>query len=172
MVKRKRCPILVLFHADWCPHCKDPTFRNAWKRTAAKVPDHVEIESEQLKNLPKQVRNAVQGFPTIAAVHPNGIIKPFEGNVKNSNKVMNFYQQQMKPYNQTGNQNVPAGPNRNTVNNGQNLPSNGMNMGNRASNGTNRSNNRVANNGSYGPPVPFNNRPKQNANRPVNRPLF
>lgn len=64
-------PTLVLFHADWCPHCKDVmgTWGEVEKITQGKL-QCIKIESKQID--PKA---EIKGFPTIR-FYPHGLASP------------------------------------------------------------------------------------------------
>lgn len=55
-------PVLVLFHATWCPHCK--TVLPLWPQIKANLAgklDVIDIESKD----PEMAKHKIQGFPTI-----------------------------------------------------------------------------------------------------------
>lgn len=62
-------PVLVLFHATWCPHCKDVL--PLWPQVKASVEGKLDVIDVESKN-PIMAKHKIQGFPTIR-FFPQGI---------------------------------------------------------------------------------------------------
>lgn len=96
-------PVLILFHANWCPHCVDyighpPAASYPWgqvcKQIDATFGDKVgvyEVESEQMKHLPAGMPQ-VQGFPTLM-FHDGDNFHEFSGDRRDPKAVVAFIQQ-------------------------------------------------------------------------------
>ena len=61
-------PSLILFHADWCGHCKQ--FMPTWDefKTRINSEEYNIIKIESAKPLVQRIRG-LQGFPTIYYIH-------------------------------------------------------------------------------------------------------
>lgn len=55
-------PVLVLFHATWCPHCRDVL--PLWPQVKAGVAGKLDVIDVESKN-PIMANHKIQGFPTI-----------------------------------------------------------------------------------------------------------
>lgn len=68
---------VILYYADWCPHCQ--TMKPEWDKFAqsGKV-NCAEIESKQLDQLPEHKGN-VQGFPTIVMSKNGKVVETYQG---------------------------------------------------------------------------------------------
>lgn len=62
-------PVLVLFHASWCPHCKDVL--PLWPQIKANMAGKLDVIDVESKN-PIMAKHKIQGFPTIR-FFPQGI---------------------------------------------------------------------------------------------------
>jgi thiol-disulfide isomerase/thioredoxin len=95
-------PILILYHAHWCPHCVH--FVGAhhedsypWQQICKKLNDTVvcvEVESEHMKWLEAE-HNQVRGFPTIMYMR-GGYKTEFGGNRNDPTEVQKFITAEMK----------------------------------------------------------------------------
>lgn len=97
---KKGEPMLVLFHAHWCPHCVDyignpPTASYPWRQVCNRVEDTYgdevkiyEVESEQMKHLPAGMPQ-VQGFPTLM-VYDGKAFHEFSGDRRDEKAVVAF----------------------------------------------------------------------------------
>ena len=78
LTEEDKC-VLVLFHADWCGHCKNfmPTWNKA--KTSLQSSDVVlkDFEAETNKEVMKE--NEVSSFPTLKFFKKNGEIVEYEG---------------------------------------------------------------------------------------------
>lgn len=78
----QRSPLVVMFAADWCGHCKHtlPHYIEAAQSTRGStnacvvVAKHDKVSGALLKSY------GVEGFPTIIAIGSNGHIVPYQGN--------------------------------------------------------------------------------------------
>ena len=73
-------PTVVLFYADWCPHCQNfaPTFKNLSKdRKLNKKYNFVRINSESPDARVKMEEFGVEGFPALFLFEPNTKEKHF-----------------------------------------------------------------------------------------------
>lgn len=62
-------PMLVLFHASWCPHCKDVL--PLWPQIKANMEGKLAVIDVESKD-PVMAKHKIQGFPTIR-FFPQGI---------------------------------------------------------------------------------------------------
>ena len=75
--------IVVLFYADWCPHCRNfaPTFNKLSKdRDLNKKFNFVRVNSEDAESRAKMEEFNVQGFPAVYLVNPKTGEKQFISN--------------------------------------------------------------------------------------------
>lgn len=65
-------PILILFHADWCPHCKD--FMPEWQKLTKMLDGKLMCGDVESKS-PIMAAHKIGGFPTIR-LFPKGMGSP------------------------------------------------------------------------------------------------
>jgi len=75
-------PMLILFFADWCPHCQ--MFEPTWKRITDKLTSKrgiqvAQVEYSDLKYVPKK-NTKISGFPTIQVLKEGKLIHEYNGN--------------------------------------------------------------------------------------------
>lgn len=71
--KQNNKPSIVLFYADWCPHCRNfgPTFSKLSKdRTLKKKLNFVRVNSEDMSSRKYMEEFKVQGFPSLYLYNP------------------------------------------------------------------------------------------------------
>ena len=71
VVKQERVeqrPTIVLYHADWCPHCV--RMRPEWQKMAEALRGKVVVKEVESKN-PEIGKHNIKGFPTIR-LYPTG----------------------------------------------------------------------------------------------------
>ena len=78
----KSKPMLILFYAEWCPHCQ--MFKPIWKELVAlleksKKIQVAEVEYENMKHVPKKYKN-IRGFPTLQVIQGGKIVSEYDGN--------------------------------------------------------------------------------------------
>jgi protein disulfide-isomerase A6 len=81
-VEDKTKPTIILFYADWCPHCQ--AMKPAWggiKRKYAKNKkvNLFEVEHQSLDMVPKKYKK-IQGFPTIQTIKGGKLKSEYYGN--------------------------------------------------------------------------------------------
>jgi len=74
-------PMIILFYADWCPHCV--AFKPTWDKLAAKLEKNpkvqvAQVEYENIKDIPKKFKN-IRGFPTIQMIKGGKVISEYDG---------------------------------------------------------------------------------------------
>lgn len=96
----KRTPILMLYHAKWCPHCVDfvgPFHEPSrpWQQICDMVRKDfgskvicVEVEESNMVHLPENM-NQIRGFPTLMLIHQGGMIE-YQGSRDNVKQVKDF----------------------------------------------------------------------------------
>lgn len=68
---------LVLFHADWCGHCKK--MKPDWDKVKSEFPNRCQdIESEQITQEHRD-KYDIKGFPSIFTVNKDNQIKEWDG---------------------------------------------------------------------------------------------
>jgi len=72
MSKSSKKPVmLILVFAEWCPHCQ--MFKPEWQKIKMEAPkigfDTYEINDDQLPSAAKEIRELVEGFPTLLLRH-------------------------------------------------------------------------------------------------------
>lgn len=65
-------PALVLFHASWCPHCKDVL--PLWPQLKSMVNGQLDVIDIESKD-PRMAAHSIRGFPTIR-LYPKGLSNP------------------------------------------------------------------------------------------------
>lgn len=75
-------PTLVLFYADWCPHCQ--MFAPTWKRITDALASKrnlqlAQIEFNDLKHVPSKYKK-ISGFPTIQVLRGGKVLYEYNGN--------------------------------------------------------------------------------------------
>jgi len=74
-------PMLVLFYADWCPHCQ--VLKPTWNKIAEKLGKNkkiqvAQIEYSDMEYVPKKYKN-IRGYPTIQMIKGGKIISEYDG---------------------------------------------------------------------------------------------
>lgn len=66
--------MLVLVHANWCPHClaKNPELRRVWKECETEMPNVIAIEEKRARSKFPSLMKHVSYYPTLLKVHSNG----------------------------------------------------------------------------------------------------
>jgi thiol-disulfide isomerase/thioredoxin len=99
-------PILLLYHADWCPHCVDyvghprlPSY--PWQQVCSYIQTEFggavccsEVESEHISLLPTGMPQ-VRGFPTLMFIQGNRM-EEFGGDRKDKEAIKAFLQKNIK----------------------------------------------------------------------------
>ena len=72
-------PTLVLFFANWCPHCQ--MFEPIWKELAKKNEKNkkiqlAQVEYEDMESVPKKYKK-IRGFPTIQMMKGGKVLSEF-----------------------------------------------------------------------------------------------
>ena len=75
-------PMLVLFYADWCPHCQ--VFKPVWKNIVDALEKNkkiqvAEVEYSDMEHVPKKFKN-IRGFPTLQVIKGGKVISEYDGN--------------------------------------------------------------------------------------------
>lgn len=96
----KKTPLLVLYHAKWCPHCVDfvgPFHEPSrpWQQICDMIRKDfgtkvvcVEIEESNMTYLPENM-NQIRGFPTLMLIHQGGMME-YQGGRDNLKQVKDF----------------------------------------------------------------------------------
>lgn len=79
---KDKCPILFLFHANWCGHCRN--FKPEWQKIKAALARKrgihvVEVEAGHFELLPAHLKN-IAAFPTVQIVKDGKFQEEFNGN--------------------------------------------------------------------------------------------
>jgi len=74
-------PSLVLYHAEWCPHCV--ALQPAWKDVKKELEKNpgivvMEVEYTNMKLLPSQYQN-IRGYPTIEVFNEGRVKSEYTG---------------------------------------------------------------------------------------------
>lgn len=97
-------PILLLYHAHWCPHCVDFVGKEyepsrPWqqicdmmKKTYKGKVLCMEVEESNMNVLPPHL-NQIRGFPTLMLIQQNGGMIEFQGARDNVNEIKLFVEQ-------------------------------------------------------------------------------
>lgn len=95
MSKSAKPVTVILVFADWCPHCQ--MFKPEWQKIKAHAPrigfDTYEINDEQLSSATKDIRDLVQGFPTLL-VRQDGNYQVYTGG-RDASAVTDYVQRVM-----------------------------------------------------------------------------
>ena len=57
--------VLILYHADWCPHCKD--MMPEWDKVRSNPPPMCTVKTVEESEIPENEMDRVEGFPTVVA---------------------------------------------------------------------------------------------------------
>jgi thioredoxin-like negative regulator of GroEL len=100
-------PVLILIHADWCPHCVDyvghpRTPLDPWQQVCGHIDrtfqgqvEPWEVESNAMRYLPPDFP-PIQGFPTLVLL--NGKVqKEFAGDRRDKHAITEFLKKELKP---------------------------------------------------------------------------
>lgn len=92
-VQQKDRPTLVLFYADWCPHCQ--MFKPTWKELAKKMGKSkklqmAEVEYTHMDHVPKKYKK-IRGFPTVQMMKGGKILSEFN-DVRTLDALENYIQ--------------------------------------------------------------------------------
>jgi protein disulfide-isomerase-like protein len=74
-------PMLVLFFANWCPHCQ--MFEPTWKKLVGELEKDrtiniAEVEYENMEHVPKKYKK-IRGFPTLQMIKGGRVISEYNG---------------------------------------------------------------------------------------------
>lgn len=88
---KKDKPMLVLFYANWCPHCQ--MFEPTWKKITEKLHPKrniqvAEIEFSNMSAIPNKYKK-VKGFPTIQVMKGGKVISEYNG-LRTEQDVLDF----------------------------------------------------------------------------------
>lgn len=90
---KKDKPMLVLFYANWCPHCQmfEPVWKNIVGKLAAKKGMQVaEVEFENMEHVPKKYKK-IRGYPTIQMIKGGKVVSEYNG-LRTEEGVLEFVQ--------------------------------------------------------------------------------
>jgi thioredoxin-like negative regulator of GroEL len=99
-------PMLILFHADWCPHCVEyvghpRTASYPWQQVCSHIDDRFngevglcEVEAGKMSYLPSGIP-PVQGFPTLM-YYQGGSFEEFNGDRRDKEAIQQFIQKKLK----------------------------------------------------------------------------
>uniref|UniRef100_A0A6C0CUN7 Thioredoxin domain-containing protein n=1 Tax=viral metagenome TaxID=1070528 RepID=A0A6C0CUN7_9ZZZZ len=78
-VQQKERPTLVLFYANWCPHCQ--MFEPTWKELSKKMGKNrklqmAQVEYADMDYVPKKYKK-IRGFPTIQMMKGGKVLSEF-----------------------------------------------------------------------------------------------
>lgn len=84
-------PMLVLFYADWCPHCK--MFEPTWKKIVGKLSGKrkiqvAEVEYSNMEHVPKKYKK-IRGYPTIQIIKGGKVLSEYNG-LRTEDAVIDF----------------------------------------------------------------------------------
>ena len=94
-------PVLILYHAHWCPHCVDFVGREyepsrPWQQICYMVKKTykgkvvcMEVEESNMGVLSKEL-NQIRGFPTLMLIQQNGGKMEYQGSRDNVDEVKKF----------------------------------------------------------------------------------
>ena len=82
--KNSKGIVLMLFHADWCGHCKDfmPIWETATKTlNNSKTTNGKTLMLDQVESENKEVmkKYKIKGYPTIKCINDKGVVREFKG---------------------------------------------------------------------------------------------
>jgi thioredoxin-like negative regulator of GroEL len=90
----KNKPILVLFHAEWCGHCKE--LEPEWKQFVKSVRESMPIASVESSFMGEvQGYKEIDGFPTLMIIRGNNVIQKFNGQ-RTASAIKQFYMKYSK----------------------------------------------------------------------------
>lgn len=80
-IMKEEKPILILYYAEWCPHCQ--IFKPVWKDVQDNLKSNknvriAEVEYKDLSSLPKKYKE-IMGFPTLRVIKGGKIIGEYNG---------------------------------------------------------------------------------------------
>jgi thiol-disulfide isomerase/thioredoxin len=80
--KSKKGYWIILYYANWCPHCQ--MMKPEWQKFAEKYRTNnkvnvAEVESEFLNNLGEEHKQRIQGYPTVSCAKNGKVIANHEG---------------------------------------------------------------------------------------------
>jgi len=81
-VENKEKPTIILYYANWCPHCA--AMKPAWTSVKRKFAKNkgvniVEVEHQELEHVPKKYKK-IKGFPTIQTIKGGKLKSEYYGN--------------------------------------------------------------------------------------------
>ena len=83
----------TMYHADWCPHCKNalPDFKevissNEFPKIKCEA---IESEQDEFKSLDETLRDKIQGFPTYIYCNKGGDCEVYSGG-RDKHSIINF----------------------------------------------------------------------------------
>ncbi len=83
-------PVLMLCHANWCPHCV--ALRPTWRLMKSQLGNTditvVEVEYDNMNLLPSRLQN-IRGFPTIQIVKSGKVKSQYQGE-RSLDGILNF----------------------------------------------------------------------------------
>jgi thioredoxin-like negative regulator of GroEL len=97
-------PVLILYHAHWCPHCVDfvgPQYEPSrpWQQICDMVKKTykgkvicMEVEESNMGVLPEGL-NQIRGYPTLMLIQQNGGMTEYQGARDNVNEIKSFIEQ-------------------------------------------------------------------------------
>ena len=86
-------PLLVLFFANWCPHCQmfEPTWKNIVKKLTSKRGIQVaEVEFKNMEHVPTKYKK-IRGYPTIQMIKGGKIVSEYNG-LRTEENVLKYVQ--------------------------------------------------------------------------------
>lgn len=100
----KKTPVLLLYHARWCPHCVDfvgsqyePS--RPWQQICNMVNTHFkgkvyssEVEESNMQYLSDKM-NQIRGFPTLVIIKQDGGMLEYQGSRTDVDEVKTFIEQ-------------------------------------------------------------------------------
>jgi thiol-disulfide isomerase/thioredoxin len=80
--KSKKGIWIILYYANWCPHCQ--MMKPEWEKFAEKYKSNnnvnvAEVESEFLNNLEDEHKQRIQGYPTVTCAKNGKVVASHDG---------------------------------------------------------------------------------------------